>query len=150
MEKPFVLVADDNEATCTLITALLHDDFVVEIAADGMEAIAKLRNRQYAAILLDLRMPRVDGFGVLDFLRDERPALLGRTLVVTAALSPRELDRVRHYEICGIVPKPFEIDELLALVRDCAAIDGATDVRGPFLTSGMILLLADFLRQRLM
>lgn len=149
MEKPFVLVADDNEATCTLITALLHHDFVIETAGDGMEAIARLRRRQYAAVLIDLLMPQADGYTVLDFLRAERPDLLPRTIVVTASLSWNEMQRVREYEVCDVIAKPFDIDVLHAVVKRCAALDEP----GPgtaFMSTGMILFLADLLRQRWM
>ena len=150
MEKPLVLVVDDNEATCTLITALLHRDFVVETAHEGMGAIAKLKSRQYSAILLDLLMPRVDGYAVLDFLRAERPDLLPRTIVVTASLAPRELQRVRTYEICEVLAKPFEVDALQSLVRRCAAEPNLPGTGAAFTATGMILLLADLLRQRWM
>jgi CheY-like chemotaxis protein len=146
LEKPFVLVADDNEATCTLITALLRHDFVVDTVNDGFDAIAKLKNRQYAAIVLDLRMPHIDGFAVLDFLSAERPSMLERVLVVTAALTPRDIERVRAYKVCGVIPKPFEVEELLDLVKGCAAADGDGGLRGTILHSGMIFLIADLLR----
>lgn len=149
MEKPFVLLADDNEATCTLIIALLHNDFVVDVANDGMQAVDKLKGRQYSAILLDLLMPNTDGYTVLDFLARERPADLGRVLVVTASLTPMELKRVKSYPIHGIIRKPFEVDVLLAAVKDVA---GRADppVGGTFLSSSMLVLLADLLRQRWM
>src|SRR5882757_5555094 len=102
VEKPSVLLADDNEATCTLITALLHRDFNVEIALDGREAIERLRTRRYAALLLDLRMPQMDGFAVLDFLKEHQPAMLASVLVVTAALTTREIQRAESYGVCGI------------------------------------------------
>jgi CheY-like chemotaxis protein len=147
LEKPRVLLADDNEATCTLIRALLQREFVVDIANDGYEAIEKLKSRQYAAILLDLLMPVVDGFAVLDHLQRENPETLARVLVVTAALSPRELDRVQHYPIRALIAKPFEVDALQAAVRECAGLGGDGLLRGPLLTSGMLLLLADLLKR---
>ena len=150
MEKPLVLVVDDNEATCTLITALLHRDFVVETANDGMSAIAKLKSRQYSAILLDLLMPRVDGYAVLDFLRAERPDFLDRTIVVTASLAAKEMQRVRKYEIREVMAKPFEVDVLQSLVRQCAAERDRPGAGAAFTATGMILLLADLLRQRWM
>lgn len=151
MEKPFVLVVDDNEATCTLITALLHHDFTVDIANDGTEAIAKLKRRRYAAIVLDLLMPFVDGYAVLDFLQAERPDLMSRVLVVTASLAPRELARVREYPVCTVIAKPFEVDVLLSEVKECAQLDTEGDSgRGPMITTGILLLLADLLHQRLM
>lgn len=150
MQKPFVLVADDNEATCTLLTALLHHDFVVETAGDGASAIEKVKGRRYAAVILDLVMPRVDGFAVLDFLRDERPDLLARAIVVTAAIGRRDLDRLAGYAICATIRKPFDVEELLAKVRECAGAGGTGDGRGPMLSAGMLLLLADLLRERWM
>ena len=147
MEKPVVLLADDNEATCTLILALLRSDFVVEIVNDGGEAIERLKRRQYAAILLDLLMPGVDGYAVLDYLATEHPGLLERVLVVTASLSPREMQRVREYPVCGVVAKPFEVDVLQHAVRQCAGLTGEPSMRAPLISSGMILLLADLLRR---
>lgn len=139
---------DDNEATCTLVVAVLRRDFVVETANDGNEAIEKLKSREYAAILLDLLMPAADGFVVLEYLSAERPSHLPNVLVVTAALAPRQLDRVRTYGIAGVIAKPFEVDLLLAAVKRCAGEAGDTPpMRGPLLSSGMLLLLADLLRR---
>ena len=148
MEKPFVLVADDNEATCTLITALLQHEFSVDVATDGAEALEKLKSRQYAVIMLDLLMPMVDGYAVLDTVRIHYPELLRRTLIVTAALSSRAMERVRQYDVCGVVAKPFEVDALLAAVRQCAGEVSGPHVRGPFLSSGVILLLGELLRSK--
>lgn len=144
MEKPFVLVADDNEATCTLLIALLRNDFTVEVAHDGAEAIAKLTSRRYAAVLLDLLMPRSDGYDVLDFAQMQRPDLLARILVVTASLTQRQLERVRSYPICGVVAKPFDVEVLLNAVRACAG-EGDNGGLKPLITAGVILMLADLL-----
>ncbi|HEX8172230.1 MAG TPA: response regulator [Thermoanaerobaculia bacterium] len=150
-----MLVADDNEATCTLITALLQNDFVVDVAADGGEANDKLRTRKYDAVLLDLLMPNVDGYAVLDMMQSERPELLRRTIVVTASLSQRQMQRVREYPVCAIIAKPFDVEVLLRTTKSCAAQDekdvddDETPARGGrILSSGMILLLADLLRQK--
>jgi two-component system response regulator PilR (NtrC family) len=150
VEKPNVLLADDNDATCTLITALLYRDFNVEVATDGNEAIERLRTRRYAALLLDLRMPRADGFAVLDFLKEHQPKMLASVLVVTAALTKREITKAESYGVCEIVPKPFEVETLLAAVKRCASSDEGS--LGPVLCASgpVILLLADLLRQRLM
>jgi CheY-like chemotaxis protein len=145
-EKSFVLLVDDNEATGTLVTAILHRDFNVEIATDGLEAIDRLKTGNYEVILLDLRMPQLDGYGVLDFIRAQRAELLGRTIVLTAALGDRELQRVKEFDVFGVIAKPFDVETLLAAVRSCAG--GGGNPLGTILSSGMILLIADFLRQR--
>lgn len=149
MERPLVLLADDNDATCALVAAILQRDFIVDIATDGSEAIEKLRVRDYAAILLDLRMPHIDGFGVLEFLIGERPELTRRVIVLTASLTRQEIDRVRTFPVAGIIPKPFEVEMLLDSVRRCTSSeDIQPHLRGPLLSSGMILLLGEILRNR--
>ena len=149
-EKPFVLLVDDNEATCTLIAAVLHRDFAVETASDGNVAMEKLRTGRFAAILLDLRMPPPDGFAVLEFLRQHDPSRLRNVLVVTAALSAVEIARAKAYDICGIVRKPFDVETLLDAVKACVAPDDDGSPVGNVLSSGVILFLADLIRQRLM
>jgi CheY-like chemotaxis protein len=145
VDKPAVLLVDDNEATCTLITALLRHDFVVEAVNDGNHAIEKLKSRQYAAILLDLLMPSSDGYAVLDFLSANRPDVLPRVIIVTASLSHAEMQRVAAYNVHGIVAKPFEVDALFNTVRACAGKSGTAGFAGPLLSGGMLLLLAEVL-----
>jgi CheY-like chemotaxis protein len=120
LEKPLVLLADDNEANRKMIAAVLRNDFVCEIAHDGLETIEKLRSRSYEVVLLDLLMPHADGYAVLDHLTQEAPSLLSRVIVVTASLAPRELARLREYPIARIISKPFEINMLLETVKEVA------------------------------
>ncbi|MBK5260470.1 MAG: response regulator [Thermoanaerobaculia bacterium] len=147
-EKPHVLLVDDNEAVCTLIMALLGREFEVDCVLDGADAIERLKTNSYAAILLDLRMPQVDGFGVLDFLVANNPEIIPRVLVVTASLTKNETDRVRTYPVCGIIAKPFEVETLLHAVRDCTGPSGESALGG-FVTSGVLILLAQILRRGL-
>jgi CheY-like chemotaxis protein len=147
VDKPFVLLVDDHEATCTLITALLQNDFIVDVARDGGEALEKLKTRQYSAILLDLLMPVVDGYTVLDFLRAEHPDLLQSVIVVTAAIGAREMQRLRAYTVRRVIAKPFEVDELYNAVRECAGLTGPPNLRGSLMSGGMFLLLAEVLKR---
>lgn len=149
VEKPVVLLVDDNDATCALITAVLQREFTSDIAGDGLEAIEKLKTKQYAAILLDIRMPQLDGYGVLEYLKTNRPELLRKVLIVTAALSDRELSRMDEYEVFGLVAKPFDVEVLLATVKRCAG-PGSDFLGGRFFRNTMMLLLADLLQKRLM
>jgi CheY-like chemotaxis protein len=88
---------------------------------------------------------------VLDFLKEHQPAMLAHVLVVTAAVSARDLQRAAAYGLCGVITKPFEVESLLATVKKCASVDDANQL-GPMLCSSgpVILFLADLLRQRLM
>ena len=149
IDKPFVLIVDDNQATLTLVTALLQREFAIDSATDGQDAIEKLRTKNYAAVLLDLRMPVIDGFGVLEFLQREKPDALRTVVVVTAALTKAELARVTQFSVCGLVAKPFEIETLLSAVKECVGPEHHGPL-GRFFSGGMLLLFADFLRHRLM
>lgn len=147
IEKPYVLLVDDNEATSALMTALLQREFAIETATDGVDAVERLKTRQYAAILLDLRMPRMDGFGVLDHLREHAPETLKRVLIVSAALAAREVERLRAYDVCGVIRKPFEIEVLLDAVKTCAGTNGGRFGNVLCTSTPVILLIADLLRQ---
>ncbi|HEV2720671.1 MAG TPA: response regulator [Thermoanaerobaculia bacterium] len=143
IEKPYILLVDDNEATCALMTALLQREFAIEIAGDGYAAIEQLKTRKYDAILLDLRMPQLDGFGVLDYLKEHSPETLKHVVIVSAALHDREVERLRNYDVFGVIRKPFEVELLLDAVKTCAGTTGGGF--GKMLP--MILLVADLLRQ---
>src|SRR5436309_2218551 len=87
MDKPRALVVDDDEPIRALLVNLVeHLDFAVDSARDGAEAIARLDDDGYDVILLDLMMPRVDGWAVLDHMSLAEPDRLRHTIV---ALSPK-------------------------------------------------------------
>jgi len=147
IEKPYVLLVDDNEATCALMTALLQREFAVEMAGDGYQALERLKTRNYDAILLDLRMPQMDGYGVLDHLREHSPDTLKRVIIVSAALRESDVERLRNYEVCGVIRKPFEVEVLLDTVKTCAGIAGGGLGNVLVSSTPVILLIADLLRQ---
>lgn len=147
-EKPRVLLVDDSDSTNALIVAILRREFDVDVATDGREALGKLQTGRYAALLLDLRIPILDGFALLEHLSKTDGELLQRTIVVTAAVAPRDLDRVKPYPVFGIIAKPFEVDALLNAVKSCTGRGGAG--LGHIVSGGMVLLLADFLSRRWM
>ena len=148
-EKRAVLLVDDNEATRTLITAILQRDFQVDTALDGMDGIEKLKTNQYATVLLDLRMPQYDGFSVLDFLKANNPEVLPKVIVVTALLAQKETDRAKTYGICDIIYKPFDVDTFLDKVKKCAGEFGTRGTSVFCSSTPMILLIADLLRQKM-
>lgn len=145
-EKLHVLVVDDNAETCTLLTALLQREFVVDVANDGMDAVDKVKTRRYSAILLDLRMPHYDGFSLLDHLKQSQPQALKSVIVVTAA-GPREIAKAQEYDLCATVSKPFDVDKLLALVKRCADPEGSAF--STIFCAPIIILLADLIQKKL-
>ena len=84
-----------------------------ELAADGAEAIEALKQARYSLILLDLMMPVVDGFAVLEWLQSS--GILTPVVVVTAA-GGRKIEDLRPYLVEAVFTKPFEIHELTGTV----------------------------------
>ena len=120
MEQPAkkkVLVVDDDDAIRVMVERVLkREQFEVESARDGFEAIEKLTRNDYATILLDLMMPRVDGHGVLRYL-EERPAPPS-VIVMTANVNGAHETRDAR-PVFRILSKPFDILQLVSHVRDC-------------------------------
>jgi len=119
VEKPRVLVADDDQSIRQLLcTIVRRERFEVDCVADGAEAIAKLEQNSYAVILLDLMMPRVSGFDVIEHLKQHPPAVKPVVLVITAYADQR-FKEVDASIVAGVLRKPFEIADLGGIVRLC-------------------------------
>ncbi len=113
-----VLVVDDEESIRTLIQRLLSKHgFFVETASDGAVALDKLAKDRYDALVLDLMMPRVDGYTVLRQLIADNPELVAKTVVATAY--PRDATRRQLDEVCKVIIKPFDTVQLVDAVREC-------------------------------
>ena len=121
-EQPRVLVCDDDpEIRRILVVSLRQKALQIDEAAEGQTAIEMLRENRYAVVLLDLMMPGVDGFAVLESIKmDPNPPVV---LVVSGA-GRQVLDRVDTSRIHGVVKKPFDPIELAEVVAACAEIRG--------------------------
>lgn len=112
-----VLLVDDDESIRTLVQKILErQNFTVVTARDGQEAIERLREGEFDVILLDLMMPRIDGFGVMQHLRENAPEVLRRVVVMTAFTAAAR-DRIEPN--CRLIGKPFDISELVTIIQNC-------------------------------
>lgn len=117
-----VLIIDDNDAIRRLVSKILEREGLrVEESPDGQDALAKLETGSYDAIILDLMMPLTTGFEVISTLRENRPELLRKVIVMTAAMS--KLDSTDLEGLGAVVSKPFEIDNLIGTLRKCLDVE---------------------------
>ena len=117
VSRPRALVADDDPSIRQLLcTIVRRERFDVDSVADGAQAIEKLRQHEYDIILLDLMMPRVDGFDVIDYLKENPPTTKPVVLVITA-YADQKFKEVDASVVAEVVPKPFEIAELARSLR---------------------------------
>lgn len=122
-----ILIVDDDDAIRNMVERVLRrEQYTVETARDGHEAIEKLAHNDYATILLDLMMPRVDGHGVLRYLVEDRPAPKPRVIVMTANLAGAA-EAEKAPVTARVLPKPFDIRELVRHVRDCVSTAGQNE-----------------------
>lgn len=111
-----ILVVDDEPRISSFLArALTSCGYATDTARDGETAIALIAKRSYDLVLLDLLLPLVDGFAVLQQIQEIRP---NQDVIVLSALSDVET-KVRCFELgaCDYVPKPFVLAELVARVR---------------------------------
>jgi CheY-like chemotaxis protein len=110
-----VLVVDDEPAIRALIAKIVQRaGFVVDTARDGAEAIEKLGGGDYSVLVIDLMMPNIDGYDVIDHIRTlsmPHPAIIVITAGDTASI--RRLDPGMVH---SVLRKPFDIDVLGDLI----------------------------------
>lgn len=120
-EEARVLVIDDEPAIRGLVAKIVERaGLIADTARDGEEAIAMIDQQEYDVIVVDLMMPRVDGYAVIEHVRNlppPRPAL-----IVASAADPPLLRKLDGSVVHSIVRKPFEIDVIGDLVTAAAAM----------------------------
>ena len=114
--SPRILIVDDDPTTLATIGGTLkRDGFEIAEATDGLKAIACLETTEVSAVVLDILMPGLDGFGVLHHLSSNFPELRERVVVVTA-LADEELGATIQ-GVFKVLPKPLDRKVLLETVR---------------------------------
>ncbi|MBV8159316.1 MAG: response regulator [Acidimicrobiia bacterium] len=125
---PSVLIVDDEPDVLLLLRIELEaEGYDTLLAADGETAVKRIVEERPDVVLLDVMMPVVDGWGVLQRLREQRSA--ARVVVISAKAS--ENDAVRAFELGAheYVTKPFEPAALLATVAHVLR-SNAADLEG--------------------
>jgi DNA-binding response OmpR family regulator len=116
MEKPRVLVADDNPDILFLLrTNLDAAGFETITVTDGEMALQAIEERSPDVLLLDLMMPVLDGWGVLERLEEQGSDL--PIIVVSASDSAANIQRATELGATGYVTKPFNLRGLIDMIR---------------------------------
>lgn len=112
-----LLIEDDPDIRAVMADVLSAEGYCVVEAGDGLEGLERARERQPDVILLDLMMPKMDGWA---FRRAQQAdaALAGIPVVVVSAVMA---DRVHALRATAHLHKPFDMDELLGVVGRCVS-----------------------------
>jgi DNA-binding response OmpR family regulator len=122
--KSILIVDDEKNIRLTLSQALEVLEVDIDMAENGEEALAKLKEKEFSLILLDLRMPGISGMEVLRQVREIRPDIL--VIIITAHGTVESAIEAMKLGACDFLQKPFvpdEIRELVSRVMDREKID---------------------------
>jgi DNA-binding response OmpR family regulator len=118
-EKRILVVDDDDPIRTLLATVLKRRGLRVDTARNGKDAIEKLADSQYSLVLLDLMMPLMSGYQVLEYIADQSLSSKPFVLVLTAGLEPRAFDTTL---VIGTIHKPFDVGLLIDTVLGCLKV----------------------------
>ncbi len=115
MHKSKILVVDDELPVCrSMASALAKEDYIIDMALSGEEAITKDETVNYDVVITDLMMPGISGMELLQVLKKRRPDVM--VIMVTGYPSIKSAIQATKSGAFDFIPKPFTPDELRSLV----------------------------------
>lgn len=114
-EKNKIFVIDDDEDICFLVKNLLEDEFHVDYALSGNEGVKALLNGKYELVLLDIMMPKMSGYEVLDLLKSE--AIDIKVIFLTAKDSMADMIQGFKKGAVRYITKPIDTEELVREIK---------------------------------
>ena len=119
MPKTRILIADDEEGVRESLNLILGEEYELVFAKDGEETMAHLRRGPFELVLLDIKMPKLDGLEVLKRIKGN--GMSTPVLVLTAYQSVELAKEAIKLGALDYLPKPFDRDHLLRTVRGILA-----------------------------
>lgn len=115
-----ILVVDDEVNLCRILDAkLTKSGYQVVTVHDGLQAVEKVRERQFDLVLLDLILPKLDGLEALEKIRKINSDL--PVIIMTACENTDAVSRARSQGAAAFVSKPFDLDRLVMLVQNTSS-----------------------------
>jgi DNA-binding NtrC family response regulator len=115
-EKKKILVVDDEESLRTVLsTELLSEGYEVGTAADGDEAVTEMGKTAFDLILLDIKMPRMNGFEVLKHVKDKHPRT--KVIMLTGFADLKNAIESKKLGAEDFVSKPYDLVDLLTTIE---------------------------------
>lgn len=110
LNKKCIFIVDDSSIVRNYLQKLLKDNYRIDTATDGNDVIEKLNRldeeHSYDIILLDLMMPNVDGFGVLEYMSGKNINI--PVIVISGDNTGETITRAFQYNVLDMIEKPFD------------------------------------------
>jgi len=115
-DKSRILVVDDEDALRMVLSSELSSSgYDVATASDGDEAITVIQNKKFDLVLLDIKMPKVDGFEVLKFVKKNYPAM--KVIMLTGFADLKNAIESKKHGAEDFVSKPYDLVDLLTTIE---------------------------------
>jgi signal transduction histidine kinase/CheY-like chemotaxis protein/HPt (histidine-containing phosphotransfer) domain-containing protein len=144
-----VLLVDDVDANRLIASEMLKSvGCEVDTAQDGLEAVEMAASRAYDVILMDMRMPRLNGLEATRRIREsEGPNAAAPIIAVTANAEKAEIGRCKDAGMNDFISKPFDRNRLLQSIQHCIQLNGSIPMSEQSPNPGDDILSSDVLRQ---
>ncbi len=117
-EKKRILIVEDEERIRKVINIIIRGENIeIDEASDGQEALDKVFSQKYDLVILDLMIPEIDGFGVLEKIRNNKDTKELPVVIVSARSSDRDILEGLKGGANYYIPKPFEPQELISSIE---------------------------------
>ncbi len=112
-----ILVIEDNELNMKLFFDILtYQNYDVEKAKDGFEAYNKIKNNSYNLIILDIQLPKMDGFTLLRKLKEEK-INIPNVVITSACAMDSDKAKAKEFDIKDYITKPIDINNFIKTVK---------------------------------
>lgn len=122
MADPILIIEDHKETLDAVQNIFKAEGYAVETADCGETAIGKITSKKYAAVILDVMLPRVDGFEVCRRIKSDPRNMKTPVIMLTALDIPDIGNKCSNAGADDVVLKPFEPDDLVARVKKLISV----------------------------
>lgn len=125
VDEDIILVADDSEVIRIFVKKIFDAEYEIKFATNGAEALEHIKEHEQddriKAILLDLNMPKVDGFAVLEYLSEKNMFDKMPVTIISGDSSTEAINKAFTYDIVDMITKPFSEDKIKLAVEKTIA-----------------------------
>ncbi len=114
---PKILVVEDDKDMSRIISSILKEEgYKIDRAYDGEQAIKKIKAKDYNLMILDYKLPDINGINVLKEVRRTKPSL--KVIMISAYGSPSIKSTAKKLGVYRFLDKPFDLNRLVKVVKD--------------------------------
>jgi DNA-binding NtrC family response regulator len=121
-ERTRILVVDDDESIRTVLAAILGEEYTVDTAQSGKDAIEKTNTRFYSIALVDIRLPDMEGTQLLTRMKETVPKM--RKIIITGYPTLHNAVEAVNKGADAYIMKPFDMEKVLGTIKEQLAKQG--------------------------